>query len=175
MIEKKNPQDKFLRFVTWILFIFCMLILSRFILFKGGIDRFEIYVAKYDSKKMMERGIKRANFVPFATLKYFFSIRKHYSYLVAKNILGNIIGFIPLGVLLPILFRRLQRSWKTIFTVFLISLAFETIQLLFNLGIFDVDDLILNTLGGVVGYIFYLFSKKLMYIDNPPAVFREHV
>src|SRR5215470_5120668 len=153
MTIQKNPQDKFLRVVTWILFIFCILVLIRYILFKGGADHFEIYLAKYDSKKMMKRGIQRANFVPFATLKYFYSIRKHYSYLVAKNILGNIIGFIPLGVLIPILFRRLQRSWKTIFVVFLISLLFETIQLLFNLGIFDVDDLILNTLGGAIGYI----------------------
>lgn len=114
----------------------------------------------------MKRGIHRANFVPFATLKYFYSIRKHYSYLVAKNILGNIIGFIPLGVLLPVLFVRLQRIGKTIGVVFLISLSFETIQLLFNLGVFDVDDLILNTLGGAIGYVFYVISKKLMYMNG---------
>jgi len=166
---QKNPQDKFLRVLTWILFIFCILVLSRYILFKGGADHFEIYLAKYDSKKMMKRGIQRANFVPFATLKYFYIIRKHYSYLVAKNILGNVIGFIPLGVLLPILFVRLQRIGKTIVVVFLISLSFETLQLLFNLGVFDVDDLILNTFGGTVGYVFYVVSKKLMYMDSAPA------
>jgi glycopeptide antibiotics resistance protein len=173
MTEKKNPQDKFLRVLVWILFIFCMLVLSRYILFKGGADHFEVYLAKYDSKKMMKRGIKRANFVPLATLRYFYTIRKHYSYLVAKNILGNIIGFIPLGVLLPILFVRLRRVGKTILVVFLISLGFETIQLLFNLGVFDVDDLLLNTVGGAIGYLFYIVSKRLMYMDNIPAALRE--
>src|SRR5260221_2601059 len=158
MTEQKNPQDKFLRTLTWILFIFCMLVLTRFILFKGGTDHFKMYLAKYDSEKMMEKGIKRANFIPFKTLRYFYSIRKRYSYLVAKNILGNIIGFIPLGVLLPLLFARLKRPGKTIGTVFLISLGFETIQLIFNLGVFDVDDLLLNTLGGAIGYMLFIGS-----------------
>jgi len=172
MTEKKNPQDKFLRALAWILFIFCMLVLSRYILFKGGADRFEIYLAKYDGEKMMKRGIKRANFVPFSTLRYFYFIRKRYSYLVAKNILGNIIGFIPLGILLPVLFARLQKAGKTILSVFLISLGFETIQLLFDLGVFDADDLLLNTVGGAIGYIIYVISKRLMYMDNTPAAFR---
>jgi glycopeptide antibiotics resistance protein len=146
-----------------------MLVLIRFILFKGGTDHFKMYLAKYDSEKMMEKGIKRANFIPFKTLRYFYTIRKRYSYLVAKNILGNIIGFIPLGVLIPLLFARLKRAGKTIGTIFLISLGFETIQLIFNLGVFDVDDLLLNTLGGAIGYLLYTGSKKLMYLDNPSA------
>jgi glycopeptide antibiotics resistance protein len=169
MVEQKNPQDKFLRTFTWILFIFCMLVLTRYILFKGGADSFKMYLAKYDSEKMMMRGIKRANYVPFKTLKFFYSLRKHYSYYVAKNILGNIIGFIPLGILLPVLFAGLERAGKTIGIVFLISLAFETIQLITGLGVFDVDDLILNTLGGAIGFILYFFSKKLMYMDRNPA------
>jgi glycopeptide antibiotics resistance protein len=169
MSIQRNPQEKFLKVVTWILFIVCMLVLTRYILFKGGADRFEIYLSKYDSKKMMKRGIQRANFVPLATLRYFYTIRKHYSYLVAKNILGNVIGFIPLGILLPLLSVRLKRMDKTIVTVFLISLTFETIQLLFNLGVFDVDDLILNTFGGVIGYIFYIVTRQLMYMKSVAA------
>ncbi|MBS1575652.1 MAG: VanZ family protein [Bacteroidetes bacterium] len=172
MTEKRNPQDTFLRVLVWILFIFCMLVLTRYILFKGGADHFEMYLAKYDSKKMMKQGIKHANFIPLATLRYFYAIRNHYSYIVAKNILGNIIGFIPLGVLLPILFVRLQQAGKTILAVFLISLGFETTQLIFNLGVFDVDDLLLNTAGGAIGYLFYVISKRLMYMDNIPAALR---
>jgi len=172
MTEQKNPQDRFLRTFTWILFIFCMLVLTRYILFKGGTDHFKMYIAKYDPEKMMKRGIKRANFVPFLTLKFFYSIRKHYSYLVAKNILGNIIGFIPLGILLPILLRRPHRARKTVGTIFLISLLFETIQLVTNLGVFDVDDLILNTFGGAIGYVLYFFSKKLMYMESAHSVAR---
>jgi len=160
-----NPQDKFLRVVTWILLVLCMTVLVRYILFKGGVDNVKMHMAHYESRKTLQIGLKRANFVPFASLKYFYSVRKRYSY-VAKNILGNIIGFIPLGVLLPVLFVNLQRLWKTLATVFVISLLFETIQLMTNLGVFDVDDLLLNTFGGGVGYILYVGSRKLMYLNE---------
>ena len=166
---QKNPQDKFLRIVTWALLLFCMMILTRFILFKGGVDHYKTYFINFDGKKTVKWGVKRANFVPFATLKFFYSVRKRYSY-VAKNILGNIIGFVPLGILLPILFAKLQRAGRTIGAVFLVSLSFETIQLMTDLGVFDVDDLLLNTIGGAIGYLLYTGSKKLMYLNEPHPV-----
>ncbi|MCW3117322.1 MAG: hypothetical protein JWM28_1404 [Chitinophagaceae bacterium] len=162
---QKEPQDKFLRIVTWILFVLCMMVLVRYILFKGGVDNFKMYLSHYDSRATVKTGLRRANFTPFASLKYFYSVRKRYSY-VAKNILGNIMGFIPLGVLFPVLFVSLQRVWKTVALVFLISLLFETIQLMTNLGVFDVDDLLLNTVGGAIGYLFYTGSKRLMYMNE---------
>ncbi|MES1214055.1 MAG: VanZ family protein [Bacteroidota bacterium] len=169
MTMQKNPQDKFLRILTWALLLFCMMVLTRYILFKGGVDHYKTYFTNFDGKRTVRWGVKRANFVPFSTLRYFYSVRKRYSY-VAKNILGNIIGFIPLGVLLPILFVRLQRAGRTIGAVFLVSLSFETIQLITDLGVFDVDDLLLNTVGGAIGYLLYSFSKKLMYMNDSPAI-----
>ena len=85
-------------------------------------------------------------------------MREEYKY---DNIGGNIIGFIPFGILLPVLFLSLRKIWKTVFTVFCISLLFETTQLLTGLGVFDVDDLILNTAGGLLGYIIYLTIRKI--------------
>jgi glycopeptide antibiotics resistance protein len=169
MTIQKEPQDKFLRMITWILLVLCMMVLVRYILFKGGVDNFKMYMSHYDSRKMVKTGIKRANFTPFASLKYFYSVRKRYTY-VAKNILGNIIGFIPLGVLFPILMSGRWKGWKTIGLVFLISLAFETIQLMTDLGVFDVDDLLLNTVGGAIGYLLYTGSKKLMFMNDPHPV-----
>lgn len=165
MNTQKDPQDKFLRLLAWALFIFCMLVLTKFILFKGGLDHYKTYFTNYDGKRIVKLGVKKANFVPFTTLKLFYAVRKHYSY-VAKNVLGNIIGFIPLGILLPILFVKLQRFLRTTGAVFLISLTFETIQLITDLGIFDVDDLLLNTIGGALGYLLYIASRKLMYINS---------
>jgi glycopeptide antibiotics resistance protein len=166
---QKDPQDKFLRILTWGLLVFCMLVLTKYILFKGGTDHHKTYFTNYDGKKIGKLGVKKANFVPFNTLKFFYSVRKRYSY-VAKNILGNIIGFIPLGVLLPILFAGLQKVRRTIGAVFLISLSFETIQLITDLGVFDVDDLLLNTVGGAIGYLLYTGSKKLMYMNDSAGV-----
>ena len=44
--------------------------------------------------------------------------------------------------------------------IIFLSLAFETTQLLTGLGVFDVDDIILNTSGGALGYIIYAIIKK---------------
>jgi len=164
-----NQPDRFLRVVTWILFIFCMLVLTRYILFKGVISESIVTTSGVQGKKVITKGFKKANLVPFASLKMFYSVRRKYTY-VAKNILGNIIGFMPLGVLLPVLFVRLQSWHKTIGAIFLISLSFEIIQLITGRGVFDVDDILLNTIGGAIGYLFYFISNKLMSLNDNTAI-----
>ena len=77
------------------------------------------------------------------------------------NLAGNVVGFIPLGILLPILLFWLRRGWSTVLAVFLVSLGFECCQLFFKLGIFDVDDLILNTAGGLIGYLIYWIALSV--------------
>lgn len=81
---------------------------------------------------------------------------------VAVNIAGNIAAFMPFGFLLPLVSERKVRIVKAGFATFLLSLSAETIQLLSRTGAFDVDDLILNTVGGVLGYICYavLFGRR---------------
>ncbi|AUM97722.1 VanZ family protein [Clostridium botulinum] len=70
--------------------------------------------------------------------------------------------FIPLGILVPTLFKNISKK-KVIFICFGVSLSFETIQYIFGLGASDIDDLILNTLGGIIGTLLYFtFLKKLI-------------
>ncbi len=77
-----------------------------------------------------------------------------------RNLLGNIVLTVPLGVLLPLLYRHI--AWKGVLGIgVVLSLCIETLQLTMRAGIFDVDDILLNTLGSVVGYIvFSLFTNK---------------
>jgi glycopeptide antibiotics resistance protein len=66
------------------------------------------------------------------------------------NLLGNIVVFIPFGWLLP---RCISGRWKKGYSVFFIGLLFlETLQLITRRGTFDVDDIILNSLGFFVGF-----------------------
>ena len=67
------------------------------------------------------------------------------------NNLGNIALFIPSGVILPLVYRRLDRWWKVILAGAAMSLAVELLQLLFPQNVSDVDDLLLNTLGTAIG------------------------
>jgi glycopeptide antibiotics resistance protein len=66
------------------------------------------------------------------------------------NLLGNIIIFIPIGLLLPLLWRKFSAR-KTILSGFLISLFIEFVQLTLDRSS-DIDDLMLNTLGAIIGY-----------------------
>ena len=77
-----------------------------------------------------------------------------------KNILGNILLLFPFGLLVPILWRKFNNIRNTLLCSLLFSLGIEVIQLLSyyvgNMGrSFDIDDIILNTFGAWIGYVFY--------------------
>lgn len=77
----------------------------------------------------------------------------------AVNLFGNIAIFAPLGAFVGLLSRM---KWiGAIACSFLVSLSLECAQIVFSMGTFDVDDLILNTLGGLLGYAAYrLFTLQ---------------
>lgn len=74
--------------------------------------------------------------------------------LVIQNLLGNVVGFIPFGILLPEVNQRYQQLWRTVWTIAAFSLTIEIFQLLTGVGCFDVDDVLLNAIGGMLGYLF---------------------
>ena len=63
-----------------------------------------------------------------------------------------IILFVPSGIILPIVYKRLNTFWKVLLAGIGISLCIEIIQLPFSVRATDIDDLILNTIGVIVGY-----------------------
>lgn len=98
----------------------------------------------------------RINLIPFVYL---------FDYPVFKEALLNLIGnttmFIPLGIIWPIVFRKLDAPWKVISAGVGFSLCIEILQLPFYDRVSDIDDLILNSLGYVIGYGLYVGIKKL--------------
>ncbi len=98
---------------------------------------------------------RSVNLIPFLTVtNYIKSIGTGTINLktVFINLAGNIFLFTPLGFLLPAVFRTLRKFWKSMLTVFFIVLAVEALQLLLQIGVFDIDDFILNLLGAALGY-----------------------
>ncbi len=74
------------------------------------------------------------------------------------NIYGNVIMFVPLGLLLPWLMVRLRKLWRTLLASAAMITAVEIAQLLSLRGFGDVDDLLLNLMGCTLGY----FAWKLL-------------
>ena len=75
---------------------------------------------------------------------------------VVLNLGGNILGFVPFGALLPLMVRDTRKAWKVGLLGLEISALVEFSQLIFRVGCFDVDDLLLNTIGGCIGYLVFV-------------------
>lgn len=86
-----------------------------------------------------------------------------------KQIAGNFIMLLPLGIYLPILYKRL-RKFTGFFLVaiisFLVSVGIEVLQLATNFRSTDIDDVLLNTAGGCTGFIIFMILKKIILPDQ---------
>lgn len=147
---------KLLKLFLWSGFVLYIALLIQVILIKDLPVSFLV--------QNLELGINayQTNFVPFSTIKNYFLYASFYN--STLNLAGNIIIFMPLGFLLPILIRRFQKIGIIFLLSFGISLIFEITQLMFPVlgGTFDVDDLILNTFGALLGYIIFVLIQKVI-------------
>lgn len=130
-------------FICYILFLIKLLFLSRVSL----LDLF-------NSQRTLDRSI---NIIPFYSIKeYIFSNSATIKKFAFSNVVGNIVIFIPLGTYLS-LFKNNKRVINNLLFIFIVSLFIEIIQGLLGIGASDIDDIILNCLGGLVGILGYKF------------------
>jgi glycopeptide antibiotics resistance protein len=102
--------------------------------------------------------------VPFSTIMpYITGIANANSGVALMNILANIFLFIPLGFYVEVLLRKRKMKIK-ITIIILIPIIVELIQFVFSLGICDVDDVILNAIGGLLGILVLKVVEKLYCI-----------
>ena len=106
----------------------------------------------------------RINLVPFVYLTDYDN-KTH----MIMNIFGNILMFVPTGIILPVLYKRLDNFFKVAGTGFLMSLAIEILQLPFADRTSDVDDLIMNTLGVAIGYVLYVIVRYVRSLGKQKA------
>lgn len=110
----------------------------------------------------------KINFILFDFINQYYDYGLSQTLLI--NILGNIALFIPLSIILLNYFKSLTYS-NVIFTNFITSLSFELIQLATGWGVFDVDDIFLNTLGGIIGLVIYHLITHKKRSKLPSAIF----
>ena len=76
------------------------------------------------------------------------------------NVIGNTTMFIPIGIVWPIVYKELNKHWTVIAAGVGFSLTIELLQLPFYGRHTDIDDLLLNSIGFLIGYGIYLLVKK---------------
>ena len=107
----------------------------------------------FDKEKLFPLWV---NFKPFVYLLDYPTMRE-----VLLNLIGNTAMFLPLGIVWPAVFKKLDTHGKVIAAGVGGSLTIELLQLPFFDRASDIDDLILNTLGFLLGYGIYLLVNKL--------------
>ena len=124
-----------------ILFVLYILLLIYFLFFAERYGQ-----ASFDERQY------RYNLVLFQEIRRFWTYREQLGSLaVAANLLGNVVGFIPLGFIPPVVSSNARGFFFITFSGFALSLCVETAQLITKFGCFDVVDLVMNTLGTAIG------------------------
>ena len=103
----------------------------------------------------------RYNLELFREIKRFIIYREQLGvFAVFANLAGNILIFVPYGFFISVA-SRARGFFKTLFFSMGLSLCVDIIQLFTRVGSFDVDDILLNTIGGVLGYIVFLICNGI--------------
>lgn len=130
--KKWADKEKWL----WLLVVY-LILLIQITVFRFGID----WIVWGEPRVV--------NLDPITTLRFL------KPWAVLYNVVGNIGWFVPFGFLLARLWPYKQRFLPILFLGAGLSMSIELLQYLFNTGITDVDDLIFNTLGTVLGWLIY--------------------
>lgn len=145
MIRNTTKRQK----LGWVLFIMYLCLLSYFMFFSESFGR-------TDTDREYAY-----NLIPFKEITRFFRycrIIGWQAFLI--NMVGNVAAFMPCGFFLPVVSRRSKRWQNTVVFSFAFSFMLETIQLVFKVGSFDVDDMLLNTLGAALGFVCYRIVQR---------------
>lgn len=126
---------------------------------------FILYVmCLFEVVTMQDNNYGLLNIIPFKEMfRYQIGSR-----LFIKNIVGNVLLFLPYGYFVSY-YLNLKKLKPAIILTVIVSLTIECVQL--NIGrTFDIDDIILNTIGGIIGSMIYITVEKISY--KAPKIFR---
>ena len=146
MKKRKSSKTPFLRFLF---VLYCAVML--WLLFGRSYG----WVDGLNYKQMLQQNI---NLTPLLTIRNYWNTMLHstdhqkFQHCMI-NLVGNVVLFIPAGWLLPRLWRRFRNFFLFILTCAVSIFLIETLQLFTLLGSFDVDDIILNLSGMLLGYL----------------------
>lgn len=142
---KRNRHQK----LGFVLFILYLVLLTYFLFFAEEMGRSPDVRARYSYNLVLFKEIRR-----FIVYRHILGYKA-----VILNIAGNVIAFMPFGFFLPVIWQRTKHWYTTTLLGFTVSLCIETAQLGFRVGSFDVDDLVLNTIGALAGYLVFCMLK----------------
>lgn len=153
IVALRNKRVDVVRELQLLLVYVCIVVIIRFTFCPFETVEGRIQPLLFDAERILP---PRINLIPFVYLFDYETVRE-----VMLNLVGNSLMFVPVGIVYPIVYKKLNTHVKVIAAGIGFSLAIELLQLLFFDRVSDVDDLILNSLGYVLGYLIYLLVKRI--------------
>ena len=141
-VEKIEDKKHITTFSQIIVFIYYIIFIFNMVIF-----------ARYNS-------INSYNLIPFKSIGNIIINGNLYSIVI--NILGNFLIFMPLEYFIIELFK-IEKFWLNLITSILILFIIEILQFIFKVGVFDIDDIMLCSLGMVTFYYFYNYFKRKLF------------
>ena len=162
--HEKHNKINILREVFINFFFIYFLVVIYFTFFKGGILHLDLQMRSYANIIPLLETIKmfQDNFMGIGNSLY--------------NVIGNILLFIPFGFAIPLLFKNHNKLFKVTLYGFVASFSIELLQYLTCTNFTDIDDVIFNTLGALVGFLtfnIFMFIVRKTNIIYPIEKIRK--
>lgn len=154
---KKHNKVNILREVFINFFFIYFLIVIYFTFFKGGILQLDLQMRSYVNIIPLVETIKmfQDNFMGIGNSLY--------------NVIGNILLFVPLGFAVPLLFKNHNKFFEVVLYGFIASFSIELLQYLTCTNFTDIDDIIFNTLGTLIG--FFIFNIFIFIVEKNNIIY----
>ena len=173
LAKRLNCNRKILDINLIIYFVIYTIIVFKLTLFDEIFGRQGLIIIDWD-KKLIDLYLKYSfNIIPFKTIKLF--VNGYLNGIVSLkafsiNVLGNLFAFMPYGLLLPLIFNKMNKFINFLLTMVIIVVIIELLQFITMSGSCDIDDLILNVLGSSIIYFIFkieciskLINKIFLY------------
>ena len=182
-LTKYHNSKKYMKASIWVMFILYLLLLINFMILGNNFGRNFEFIFTASKETIKSYFDNNFNVIPFNTIRNYLNNSGVYFdiKLVCINILGNLICFMPFAFFLKYLFKRENKFINFLLTILLIVISFELIQLITLSGSFDIDDIILNTLGSILFYLFISLKgidkllKNIFFLEKNKIIFKDFI
>lgn len=165
LVKKLNHNKKILKINLIIYFIIYTITIITLTLFDEIFGRNGIVLVNWNRGLLNNYLNNSFNIIPFDTIKLFINgyrngVVTQKDFLI--NIYGNFVVFMPYGLFIPLIFKRINKYYKFLIFITIFVIMIELLQFLTLSGSCDIDDLILNVMGASIIY----FICKINFIKK---------
>lgn len=153
----------YITFILYCLIVLDLVLLSRIHMFRLDVWK-EMWLEIWERRTRLNYGL---NLIPFRTIGSYVNsiLRGDIVAIAVRNLAGNLLMFLPLGIYLPIIWKKCRKLMTTLLISLTVLIGIELIQFLTLLGSLDIDDLILNLFGILIGYGLWKWLKFVRYFN----------